>query len=289
MTDTAKNTARRAESGAADVRRTVAPVGLVGKGLLYAALGFIAINVVVGSRDAGGTTKNGAIERVAAAPFGKFLMIVLAASLVALVVWKAMQAVAGDPVDGSEAKDRAKNGVKAFLYAGSAATAVSVLVANWSGGSSSDPQGGSGSDSGGSGGGRSQATAFVLDWPGGRFLVMIVGLGVIGYGGYQIYQQVIRTDFMDRIDPSLDEAKTKAIETVGRIGFAGRAVLMAATGLFLFIAGLDHEPGEAQGLSGILNDLSNDPLGKVALWVIAFGTFAYGVFALVESRHRRAY
>lgn len=144
MTDTAQNATRQAESTAADVRSKVAPVGLIGKGLLYASLGFIAINVVVGSRDARGTSKSGAIERVARAPFGKFLMIALATSLVALVVWKLMQAVAGDPVDGDEAKDRAKNGIKSFLYAGSAATAVSVLIANWSGGSSDS---GGGSDS----------------------------------------------------------------------------------------------------------------------------------------------
>ena len=282
MTDTARQAAHHAESTAATVREKVAPIGLVGKGLLYASLGFIAINVVIGGRDAGETSKSGAIERVAQAPFGKFLMIVLAGSLVALVIWKLMQAVAGDPVDGDEAKDRASNGVKAFLYAGTAATALTVLVANWSGGSSNAGSGG-GSDS------KEQATAVVLDLPAGKYLVMLAGLGVIGYGGYQLYKHVVTTEFMKRIDSSLDASKTKTVETIGRLGFGGRSVLMMATGLFLVIAGANHNPDQAQGLSGVLNDLAGNTWGKFALWVIAFGTFAYGVFALAEAKYRRAY
>ncbi|MGI8939694.1 MAG: DUF1206 domain-containing protein, partial [Iamia sp.] len=89
--------AQQAESTASDLRSKLAPVGLVGKGLLYASLGFIAINVALGDSDSQDTSKSGAIERVAEAPFGKFLMIVLAVGLVALVLWKATQAIAGDP------------------------------------------------------------------------------------------------------------------------------------------------------------------------------------------------
>lgn len=130
---------QQAESSASDLRSKLAPVGLVGKGLLYLSLGFIAINVALGDSDSQDTSKSGAIERVAEAPFGKFLMIVLSVGLVALVLWKAKQAIAGDSVDGSEATDRAKYAVKAFVYAGSAVTAVTILIANWSSGSSGRP------------------------------------------------------------------------------------------------------------------------------------------------------
>jgi len=152
--------AQQAESTASDLRSKLAPVGLIGEGLLYASLGFIAINVALGDSDSQDTSKSGAIERVAEAPFGKFLMIVLAVGLVALVLWKATQAIAGDPVDGGEATDRAKYAVKAFLYTGSAATAVTILIANWSRRSS----GSSGSD-GGSGGGQQEGAAVLMDLP----------------------------------------------------------------------------------------------------------------------------
>lgn len=64
---------------------------------------------------------------------------------------------------------------------------------------------------------------------------------------------------------------------------------MMATGLFLVIAGINHDSDAAQGLSGILEDLAGNPWGKVAIWIIAFGTFAYGVFALAEAKFRRSY
>ncbi len=275
--------AQQAESTASDLRSKLAPVGLIGKGLLYVALGFIAINVALGNRNSEDTSKSGAIERVAAAPFGKFLMIVLAVGLVALVLWKATQAIAGDPVDGSEATDRAKYAVKAFLYTGSAVTAVTILIANWSSGSS-----GSSSSDGGSGGGQQKAAAVLMDLPAGRWLVMIVGIGIVGFGGYQFYKHVVGTEFMDKIE-SADERTTNTIETVGRIGYGGRSALMIGIGLFFFVAGVQHNSDEVKGLSGLLGELAGNPWGQVALWVIAIGTFAFGVYTLIEAKYRRAY
>lgn len=284
MSTTTHEAASQAEDTAAEIRSKVAPVGLAGKGLLYAAIGFIAINVAMGSGDADNASQSGAIERVAQAPFGKFLLIGLTVGLVGLVIWKVAQAAAGDPIDGDDATDRAKNGVKGFLYAGSAATAVSILIANWSGESS-----GGGSRSGGSGGGGKQkAAAFVMDWPGGRWIVMVAGLAVVGYAGYQFYKHVINTGFMDRIR-SLDEKKTNTIEAVGRTGFSGRALLLAGVGVFLFVAGVQHDSDEVKGLSGVLSDLAGNTWGQVALWVIAVGTFAYGLFTITEAKYRRAY
>ena len=281
MTDVAN----RAQSGAADLRRKVAPVGLVGMGLLYGSLGLLIINVAQGQTSAGQASKTGAIERVATAPFGRFLLIVLTVGLVALVVWKATQAIAGDPIDGDDASDRAKNGVKAVLYAGTAITSISILIANWSGGSSGS---GSGSGSGGSGGGQQEAAAVVMGWPGGRWIVMIAGLAAIGYGCHQLWEHTIRTEFMERIGDVGAKERT-AIETAGRIGFAGRAALVIGFGVFAVVAGVQYDPNDVKGLSGLLADLSGNPLGRVVLWVIAIGTLAYGVFTLAEAKYRRSY
>jgi hypothetical protein len=271
-------------TGAADLRSKVAPIGLIGKGLLYGSLGFLAIDVAMGDRSAGSVSKTGAIERVASAPFGKFLIIVLTVSLIGLVVWKAMEAITGDPIDGSEATDRAKNAVKAVLYAGSAVTSFSILVNNWSS-SSSSSTGGSGSGSGSDS--QQQAAAVIMDLPAGRWLVLLVGLAAIAYGAKQIYDHTVQAEFMQRIR-SLDEKTSATVEMIGRAGFAGRALLMIGVGVFFAYAGIDHDPSEATGLSGLLQELSDATWGRVVLWVIAVGTFAYGVFSLVEAKYRRA-
>ena len=40
--------------------------------------------------------------------------------------------------------------------------------------------------------------------------------------------------------------------------------------------------------SGLLTELSGNGWGQLALWLIAFGLLAYGLFALAEARYRRA-
>lgn len=54
-------------------------------------------------------------------------------ALIALVVWKVSQAIAGDPVEGSDGSDRAKYAVKGLLYSGAALASLSILIANWGG------------------------------------------------------------------------------------------------------------------------------------------------------------
>lgn len=276
MTDTAQ----QAEHQAGEWRSDVARAGLVGQGILYTLLGLLAVSVALGNRDS--ASKKGAIEKVAQAPFGKFLLIGLCIALVALVAWKVLQAVAGDPVRGSEATDRAKYALKAVVYLGSTITAITVLVANWSGGSSSG-----GGGSGGGGGGKQKATSVVMDLPAGRWLVMLAGLGVIGYGCYQIYKQVVNTEFMDRIR-SLEHDKEHTVETLGRVGFAGRSGVMIGVGIFLFVAGVNQSSDEVKGLSEILSDLAGQGWGQFVLWILAIGLVAYGLFAFVEARYRRA-
>ncbi|WP_420450667.1 DUF1206 domain-containing protein [Ilumatobacter sp.] len=278
MTDTAQS----AESTAVDVRRKVGPVGLVGKGILYFSLGLLIINVAQGDSSSESASKAGAIENVASAPFGKFLLIILAVGLVALVAWKALQAIVGDPIDGDDASDRAKSAVKAVLYLSSAVTAVSVLIANWSSGSSGGSGGGGGGDS------QQQAASVIMEWPGGRWIVMVLGLAAIGYGAYQIYEYTVNAEFMERLATTDDTTRT-TIRTAGRVGYAGRALLVIGLGVFFLVAGIQHDPDEVKGLSGLLSDLSGNTLGQIVLWIIAIGTVAYGAFALAEAKFRRAY
>lgn len=272
--------ARQAESEAGHQRSNVARAGLVGKGLLYTAVGLLAVDVASGSGGGESASKEGAIERVAQAPFGKFLMIVLAVTLVALVIWKALQAIAGDPVEGSEASDRAKFAVKAVLYGGAAATAVSVLIANWSSGSSS----GSGSSDGGSS--QEQAAAVVMDWPAGRYLVMVAGLVAIGYGVYQIYKHTINTEFMQRLTHPGGSTEA-ALENFGRAGYVARGGVVIGIGVFFVIAGINQDSDDAGGLSQLLQTLADKSWGQILLWIVALGLVAYGLFSLAEARFRR--
>ena len=178
----ARTTAGRAMSVAAegDWRSTLARFGLVGKGVLYAALGTLAINVANGSAASQTAGRRGAIELVASQPFGQWLIVLLTASLFALAAWQLILAFTGDPVEGSEGKDRAKYAAKAIVYLGAALTSLSVVMAHWGSGSSGIV------GAGGGGANEQQAATTVMSWPGGPWIVGIVGLAVMTLGIYQV-------------------------------------------------------------------------------------------------------
>jgi hypothetical protein len=267
-----------AEAEAADWRSAVARVGLIGRALLYLVFGLFAVDVATGG--GGSETTEGALERFAGGTYGKVLLIALCVGLVALVAWKVLQAAAGDPVEGSEVTDRAEFAIKGFVYAGILAAAVSVLIANWD--SSSGQATGGGSS-------QQEATATVLDWPGGQFLVIAAGLGIVLSGLSELWLHAWKTKFMQRIDTSrLSQEAGEGIETAGRAGYVAKGVTTAIVGGFLVIAGWQHDSSDTTGLSGAISELGDAGWGGVLLWVVAIGMFGFAAFSLVEAALRRA-
>ena len=265
-----------AQSSAGSARSSVARPGLIGRSLFYLLFGLLALDLAFGS----GEESQGAVERVASAPFGRFLLIGLAVALVALVVWKVLQAVAGDPGEGSETTDRMKYALKAVTYGGLAATSVTVLIANWESGSSSE--------SGGSSDSEQQATATVLEWPAGQWLVVLGGLAIVGFAVYELYTHAYGSEFMSRLATSgMDDSTRRAVEWSGRAGYAAKAAITAVIGIFLVVAGIRHDPDETEGLSGALRELSDTGWGTALLAFVGVGLFLFAAFSLVEATYRR--
>ena len=267
-----------AQATVADWRSSVARIGLVGKALLYSMFGFLAIDVATGGR--GSSTTSGAIERVAGGGAGQVLLIGLCAGLAALVTWKVLQAAAGDPVEGSDALDRAKYAAKAAVYTGALVAAISVLRANW---------GRSGSGSGSGGRTEQEATATVLDWPAGQVLVITAGFGVIAFGLYELYRHGYQASFMERLDLAhRPESAEPAVEVAGRAGYGASGASTVVIGAFFVAAGVNHDPNQATGLSGALQDLGETSWGPWLLWAIGIGFIGYALFSLVEAVLRRS-
>lgn len=262
-------------TGNQDWKETMGRVGLVGRGVMYSVIGLLAVQLALGdaSQDA---SKNGAIEWIAGQPLGKFLLVALTISLFALAGWRLLDAVVGDPVEGSEVSDRAEFALKGAIYLSLAVGALSATVANWSGGG-----GGSGSGSGSSG--NQQATATVLEWPAGQWIVAAVGLGVIGYAFYTLKKHVLDEEFRQRLAVTGDGWVTN----LGRAGYAARSVIFLVIGYFLVQAGLNHEAGKTKGLSGALQEISGKGWGQWLLFAVAAGLLAYGLFSLAEAKFRR--
>ena len=273
-TATTRQTARR-------WREPLGRAGITARGVLYLLLGVLAIQFARGETSSDQVSQVGAFETLAEQPFGKFLLVALIVGLVALCLWRLIQAFVGDPVEGDEAKDRVEYFGKAVVYGALIATAIKVASEVWSG------TAGAGSTTQQSGDAQNQQAASTLfELPGGRWLVGILGVVLIAIAAYQAYEHTVQGKFMERLAPPGTTAK--GIEAMGRIGYAARSVVFAASGVFFIVSAVQYNPNESKGISGTLAEFAQNSAGQIVLWGVAIGFALFGVFCFAEAVYRRA-
>ena len=77
----------------------------------------------------------------------------------------------------------------------------------------------------------------VMGMPGGRFIVILAGIGFIGYAIYQIYKAA-SGKFLKRLDLSSASAQMKTlIERLGRFGITARGIVFGMIGVLIARAG----------------------------------------------------
>jgi hypothetical protein len=253
--------------------------GLTARGALYVVLGLLAIQFARGEVSSDAVNQTGAFERVAHQPFGKVLLLLMVAGLIALTAWRLIQAFVGDPVEGDEAKDRAEFAVKALIYAVLTGTAIKVTIDAWSAGPDQTAAQNAGDQQ------QQQATSTLFDLPAGRWIVAGVGLVLIGIALYHAWHHAVEASFMERI--AAPGRTGSAIEGLGRFGYAARSVVFFMSGVFFVVAAVQYDPSESKGISGSLQELAEHGWGRIVLWATAIGLFAFGIFCLCEAKYRR--
>src|SRR6188472_4061748 len=148
-------------SKARDWKDTIGRLGLVGQGVVATIVGLLAIRIAWGAKDDAATSE-GAVAWLADQPLGKFLLVALSVALFALALWRFLCAVMGDPVEGSEPKDRLKYAVLGVVYLLFAITTLGITIANWTGSGETAASNESGDE------GSQQAASTLFDWPAGR-------------------------------------------------------------------------------------------------------------------------
>jgi hypothetical protein len=270
--DHAKQTARRAAANPWVER--LARLGFAAKGIVYITVGFLATQTAFGS---GGETTDsqGAIRKLGEQPFGQLLLGVVAIGLLGHALWRFVQAAVDPERKGSDAKGmavRAGYAVIGLAYIGLALTALRLITGN---------------DQGGGGDATHDWTARLMAQPFGRWLIALIGLGVIGFGLYQLYQ-AYTASFRKKLnlaEMNSDEA-TWAVRS-GRFGLAARGIVFGVIGGFLVQAALQYNPDKAQGIGGALQALAQQPFGPWLLGGVAIGLVAYGVYMMVCARYRQ--
>lgn len=256
----------------------VARAGLVAKGISFAIVGALAAKLAVG--DGGkATSREGALATIADEAVGKALLVALAAGFAAYALWRVVQAVAEREPDDDEPKGFVKKWGKRAGYVGRAAiygglTYTTTRLVFDAGGARSQNEHAR----------RTAAEAFA--WPGGRWLVLAAGLGILGVGLWNAYRGVTRT-FEDRWRVGrMTPAGRRWGCRAGIAGHLSRGVVFGLIGVFLAKAALEVDSRDAIGLDGALQKLAASPYGPFLLGLTAAGLVAYGVYCLADARLR---
>jgi hypothetical protein len=259
----------------------LARTGYVAKAVLYATIGTLAARAAISAGSAAGgaaggaTDTRGAMTTVLHAPFGRALLITMAAGLAGYAVWRIIEAIVDPEQRGSDIKGlalRASYLARGVVHAALAYTAVKLAL-------------GASSSSAGSGARNKEATATAFDLPGGEWLVWAAALGIGGYGLWQLYRAAVA-----KLSKELDagEASSEAgawVIVVSRFGIAARGIVFLAIGWLMARAVAQHDPERAGGIGDALRTLAE--LGRWPFAGIALGLIAYGGYQLVNARYRR--
>ena len=255
----------------------LARTGIVAKGISYALVGVLAIQVAIGE---GGktTSREGALATIADNAFGKVLLIVLALGFAAYALWRFASAFA-ERADDDDPSGKAKNWgmragyvVRGLIYAGLTYAAIKILAGSGSGESESQKA--------------QSTTAGVLDWPAGRWLVGLAGLAIIGAGAWNAYRGLSRTFEDEWRTGQMSKTERRWGGRAGAVGHLARAVVFTLIGIFITKAAVEYDPDEAIGLDGALQKLASQSYGPVLLGVVAAGLIAYGLFYFVRAAYR---
>ncbi|MFP5270803.1 DUF1206 domain-containing protein [Coleofasciculus sp.] len=255
----------------------LARFGYIAKGIVYAIVGLLALQVALGN---GGKTTDtkGALSTIAAQPFGQFMLAVVALGLIGYVVWRFVQAIQdpdqrGKSNDADDIVRRIGYGISGLIYASLAFTAIQIVVkANQSA----------------SGGTTKQTwTARLLAQPFGQWLVGIIGAIIIGYGFYQFYK-AYKAKFRKKMKlHEMSNTEETWATRAGRLGLAARGVVFVMIGFFAIQAGLQYDSSEVRGLDGALETLTRQPYGAWLLGIVAIGLIAYGIHMFAQAQYRR--
>jgi hypothetical protein len=247
-------------------------VGFIGYGLFHLAVAWLATQIALGSSAAEGD-QSGAFRTLAAQPFGRVLLVIVTVGLAAMAVWQLLLALVGHGAERGRSRtfERLASAGRTVVYAALAWTAYRVLIGTPT---SSAAQ-------------QQNATAGFMAHGTGRFLVAVVGLGVLAlgigmvvYGAKHKFERKLMTARMRRTTRT-------AARRLGQFGYIAKGVAFGIVGLLLFDAAVTSDAAKSRGLDAALRTLVAQPFGRLLLVLVALGFLAFGIYCFFQARYRK--
>ena len=261
-----------AASAAAPWIERLARLGYASKGTVYTIVGALTAAAAFG-RGGSGKDSSSAFRFISGQPFGRALIIIVALGLLGYAAWRIISAITDGERRGSDAKGlavRAGSFFRGVVYVFLTIEAFR-MAAGGSGGGGSDQN-------------AEHWTARLMDAPFGRWLVVIAGAGVAGYGLYQM-SRAWRSKLGKqlRLGWVKDDFK-KRLVAISRFGIAARSIVFLLIGFSIARAAWQRNPDAAQGTGESLQQIGGFSQWLLAL--VAIGLIAYGVYQFLNARYR---
>jgi di/tricarboxylate transporter len=241
--------------------------GFASIGIVYCLMGILTVMAALGLSSKKGD-KSEAFRVIYDQPFGKILLLVIAAGMTGYVTLRIFQAFFDTNNKGSDT-----NGIATRVnYASSAVVYLSLIIYAIKL-ASGNP---------GSGNQRQFFVSKIMGYPMGEWIVGITGLIIIGVGFFQIYLGISKR-FMKQVELYRSGFRD-GFQKAGMIGYAARGIVFSIVGYFLLRAAIDSNPKEADGTREAFDFLQQN-FGNLLMGVVALGLIAYGIFMFVRARH----
>ena len=251
--------------------RTLARVGFAAKGTVYGLMGLLALLAATGQQEGQTADKKQAVQTLQGLPGGPVLLGLIALGLLAYIVWRVVQAVRDTEDKGSDSAGIARR--LGYAASGLLYTSLAWYAAKLALSGSVDSSGNT----------QQTLTARVLAWPGGDWIIMLVGAVTIGVGFYQFYQ-AYSGKFHKHVQGSdIPGGQQNTVYRLGQLGYTARGVVLGIIGYFFIQAG-QQSRATAVGSTDEAFDLLAS-MGPVVLGIVALGLMAYGLHMLVQAKY----
>jgi hypothetical protein len=265
---------RSAAERAADSKplELLARGGFIAYGVIHLLFAWLALQVAFGDSSSE-TDQSGALKTLAQQPAGEFLVIGIIIGMVALAVWQAFEAALGHggPQDRTAMAERVVSGCRTVLYLYFAYLGYKVV----SGANASQSQS------------QQSSASSMMDSGGGRFLVGLagvvvvgVGVGLVAYGLTKTFQKHLNTG---RMNPSV----RRTVQRLGMAGYTSKGIAYGIAGALIVSAAISYDPEKAGGLDAALKALAGTASGPWLLGLVALGIACFGVYCFFQAKYRK--
>lgn len=244
-------------------------LGYAARGVVYGLVGVFALLAAWRGGEAEGP--KGALASLVGETGGTIALLVVGTGLLAYALWRLLDAILDLDAYGEDAEGVvARAGMVATALTHIALGVYALTLIRFIGGS-------------GGGGGAESGVHRLLSWPFGRWIVIGVGLCIVGAGGYYIFGKAIGERYKREI---VSSEASRRLEPALKAGMMVYGLVLGVIGGLVVWAGWTYDASEAGGFAQALRELRSWPFGRWILGGVGVGLLLFALTCFVYARQR---